>query len=194
MRIGILALQGAFSEHADMMSALGVEVALVRTPAHLDGLWGLVLPGGESTSMRLLAAANGLDQALCDFGAVRPVWGVCAGLILLAACVADETPALGLMDMTVARNAYGRQRDSFVAELAIPSLRDSDRPFPGVFIRAPQLTRTGSGVEVLAVHGGRPVAVRQVNLLATSFHPELTADVRVHEYYLQMCRDACVVA
>lgn len=194
MRIGILALQGAFAEHADMISARGVETVLVRTPAHLDGLWGLVLPGGESTSMRLLAVANGLDHALRDFGAVRPIWGVCAGLILLAACVEGEEGTLGLMDMTVARNAYGRQRDSFVAELAIPALRDSDRPFPGVFIRAPQLIRIGLGVEVLAVHGGQPVAVRQGNLLATSFHPELTPDVRVHEHYLQMCRDACVAA
>ena len=114
MRVGILALQGAFAEHAAMLESLGAWPALVRTPAQLDGLVGLILPGGESTSMRRLAAQNGLDAAIRAFGERRPVWGVCAGLILLAARIEGEEPFLGLMDMGVARNAYGRQQDSFV--------------------------------------------------------------------------------
>jgi len=186
MRIGILALQGAFAEHAVMLETLGTQSVLVRTSAHLDGLAGLILPGGESTTMRRLAAQNGLDAAMRDFGLCRPIWGVCAGLILLAARVQDETPCLGLMDITVARNAYGRQQDSFISDVTFDGLPGS-RAFPGVFIRAPRITEAGGGVRVLARLGDAPVALRQGNLLATAFHPELTADGRAHGYFLDLC-------
>ena len=186
MRVGILALQGAFAEHAAMLQTLGARPVLVRTPAHLDGLAGLILPGGESTSMRRLAAEEGLDGAMREFGLRRPVWGVCAGLILLAARVEGETPCLGLMDMTVARNAYGRQQDSFVSDVTLDGL-PGVHAFPGVFIRAPRIAEAGGGVRVLARLGDAPVALRQGKLLATAFHPELTEDGRVHGYFLDLC-------
>jgi 5'-phosphate synthase pdxT subunit len=184
MRIGILALQGAFAEHAEMLSALGARPELVRDSAHLGGLDGLILPGGESTSMRRLAGHNGLDVALRDFGKDRPVWGVCAGLILLAARVEGEEPFLGLMDMGVARNAYGRQRESFVSDLRIEGFGP---PFSGVFIRAPRVLETGPKVEILARQDGAPVFLRQGRLLGTCFHPELTGDGRLHGLFLEMC-------
>jgi 5'-phosphate synthase pdxT subunit len=188
MRIGILALQGAFAEHAEMLGALGTRAELVRSCAQLEGLDGLILPGGESTSMRRLAGQSGLDVALRDFGATRPVWGVCAGLILLAARPHGEEPFLGLMDIGVARNAYGRQQESFVSGLRVEGLPDS-RPYPGVFIRAPRVLETGPGVTVLARLGDDPVALRQGHLMATSFHPELTGDGRVHACFLDLCAD-----
>lgn len=186
MRVGILALQGAFAEHAEMLRTLGVRAELVRLPVQLAGLDGLVLPGGESTSMRRLAGAVGLAGALRAFGATRPVWGVCAGLILLAGRVEGEEPFLGLMDMGVARNAYGRQRESFTAGVGLDFLPEA-RPFPAVFIRAPRVTDTGPGVEILARLDGAPVALRQGHLLATAFHPELTADPRLHRHFLDLC-------
>ena len=186
MRIGILALQGAFAEHAEMLQAQGAQPVLVRTPAHLDGLAGLILPGGESTSMRRLAAEEGLDAAMRAFGLRRPVWGVCAGLILLAARVEGETPCLGLMDMTAARNAYGRQQDSFVSDLTLEGL-PGVHAFAGVFIRAPRIVETGESVQVWARQGDAPVGLRQGHLMATAFHPELTADGRVHGYFLDLC-------
>jgi pyridoxal 5'-phosphate synthase pdxT subunit len=190
MRIGILALQGAFAEQSEMLASLGVRPELVRTPGQLDGLAGLILPGGESTSMRRLAQQNGLDVALRDFGKSRPVWGVCAGLILLAARVEGDAPFLGLMDMGVARNAYGRQGDSFVSLLNIGE-RES---FCGVFIRAPRVIETGSEVEILARLDGAPVFLRQGHLMATAFHPELAGDGRVHEGFLDLCAKAAGVA
>ena len=186
MRLGILALQGAFAEHAIMLESLGVRPELVRTPRHLCGLDGLILPGGESTSMRRLAGPSGLDRALRDYGTTRPVWGVCAGLILLAKRIEGEEPFLGLMDMGVARNAYGRQRESFVADLWLDCLSGMS-PFPGVFIRAPRVVDTGANVHILARLGDAPVALRQGHLLASSFHPELTPDNRMHMIFLDMC-------
>jgi 5'-phosphate synthase pdxT subunit len=186
MRIGILALQGAFVEHAEVLESLGAGPVLVRTPAQLDGLAGLILPGGESTSMRRLAAQNGLDAAIRDFGALRPVWGVCAGLILLAARIEGEEPFLALMDMGVARNGYGRQQDSFVTGLSVDGLSDS-RPYPGVFIRAPRIVETGADATIMARLGEAPVALRQGHLLATAFHPELTGDDRMHGWFLDLC-------
>lgn len=185
MRIGVLALQGAFAEHREMLASLGVRAEMVRTPGDLAGLDGLILPGGESTSMRLLARTCGLDAALRAFAAARPVWGVCAGLILLAGRVEGEEPMTGLMDMTVARNAYGRQRESFVAGLSLEGLPGG--PFPGVFIRAPRVAGAGPGVEVLARLDGSPVALLQGRMLATSFHPELTGDARMHAFFLELC-------
>lgn len=185
MPVGILALQGAFAEHLAVFGRLGAPSVLVRGADQLPGLSGLVLPGGESTSMRRLAAERSLDVALRDFVLSRPVWGVCAGLILLAARIEGETPFLDRVDMTVARNAYGRQGDSFVADLDLPCL--GPEAFPGVFIRAPRVLRTGPEVEVLGRLGDAPVALRQGRVLATTFHPELTDDPRLHQMFLDMC-------
>ena len=185
MRIGILALQGAFAEHASMLASLGVRAEPVRTAAALHGLDGLILPGGESTSMRRLAAWGGLEDALRAFGATRPVWGVCAGLVLMAARVEGEVAFAGLLDMTVARNAYGRQGESFVRDVPVRGMDGG--AFTGVFIRAPRVTWTGSDVEVLARLDDFPVALRQGRLLATAFHPELTGDARMHGFFLELC-------
>jgi 5'-phosphate synthase pdxT subunit len=189
MRIGVLALQGAFAEHVAMLDALGARTVLVRLPGHLDGLDGLILPGGESTSMRLLARDFALVEALRAFAASRPVWGVCAGLILLARDIGGEEPLMGALDITVARNAYGRQRDSFVAEVSVADIVEAERPFPAVFIRAPRILAVGSGVTVLARCRDEPVGVRQGRLLATAFHPELTRDGRLHVWFLERCRE-----
>lgn len=183
MTVGILALQGAFAEHRAMFSRLGRESVLVRRPGQLAGLDGLVLPGGESTAMRRLAVSSGLDRALVEFAATRPVWGVCAGMILLAAGIKGEEPFLGLVEMTVARNAYGRQTDSFMADVVL----NNGGLFPGVFIRAPEVVAIGPCVEVLGTLGDRPVAVRQGRAMATAFHPELREDTRLHETFLAMC-------
>lgn len=187
--VGILALQGAFIEHAQMLARIGVQPVEVRLPEHLEGLNGLIIPGGESTTMGLLAQKWGLLEPLRTFArSGRPIWGTCAGMILLAKEIVDGVPGqpiLGLMDITVRRNAFGRQVDSFEADLAIPVL--GDLPFHAVFIRAPVIERVGSGVEVLAaLEDGTAVAVQQGNLLATAFHPELTRDDRFHRYFLKL--------
>lgn len=187
MKVGVLALQGAFIEHKNVLTRLGVEPVEVRLPEHLEGLDGLILPGGESTTIGLLAQKWGLLEplrALARSG--RPIWGTCAGMILLAKEIVDGVPGqpvLGLMDITVRRNAFGRQVDSFEADLTVPVL--GDPPFHAVFIRAPVIEQVGAGVDVLAsLENGTAVAVQQGNLLATAFHPELTADVRFHRYFL----------
>ena len=185
VRIGILALQGAFFEHEQMLRSLGVETIKVRLPEHLDGLDGLIMPGGESTTIGKLATEFGLLAPLREFAAVRATWGTCAGLIFLAREVGRAQPLLGLMDVTVERNAFGRQVDSFETDLAVPTL--GERPFPAVFIRAPSIKRAGPDVEVLARLGnGCIVAARQGHLLATAFHPELTGDDRFHRLFLEM--------
>ncbi len=191
MRIGVLALQGAFIEHKNVLTRLGVQVVEVRLPEHLEGLDGLIIPGGESTTMGLLAQKWNLLEPLRAFArSGRPVWGTCAGMILLAKEVVDGVPGqpiLGLMDITVRRNAFGRQVDSFEADLAVPVL--GDPPFHAVFIRAPIIERVGAGVDVLAsLDDGTAVAVQQGNLLATAFHPELTADARFHRYFLGLTK------
>ncbi|RME38217.1 MAG: pyridoxal 5'-phosphate synthase glutaminase subunit PdxT, partial [Thermoflexia bacterium] len=189
MRIGVLALQGAFVEHEAMLRRIGAQTWQVRLPRDLEGLDGLILPGGESTSIGFLAERRGLLEPLQEFArSGRPVWGTCAGMILLAKEIVDGVPGqpiLGLMDITVRRNAFGRQVNSFETDLEVPVL--GDPPFPAVFIRAPVIERVGPEVEVLArLEDGAPVAVRQGNLLATAFHPELTADPRFHRYFLAM--------
>ncbi len=191
MRVGVLALQGAFIEHAQMLARIGVRPVEVRLPEHLEGLDGLIIPGGESTTMGLLAQKRGLLQPLQDFArSGRPLWGTCAGMILMAKEILDGVPgqpALELMDIAVRRNAFGRQVDSFEADLMIPALGES--PFHAVFIRAPVIERVGAGVEVLAtLEDGTAVAVRQDNLLATAFHPELTRDERFHRYFLGLAK------
>src|SRR6185503_4676356 len=186
-RIGILALQGDVREHADAVRDVGAEPVEVRLPRDLVGLDALILPGGESTTMRRLIDLYGLREpivALARGGA--PIYGTCAGMILLADRIADgDEPVLRLLDITVERNAYGRQLDSFEADLSIPSL--GDEPLHGVFIRAPVVSEVGPDVEVLARDpDGRPIAVRQGRVLATAFHPELTGDRRLHRLMLEL--------
>jgi 5'-phosphate synthase pdxT subunit len=186
-RIGILALQGDVREHASALLEVGAEPVEVRLPRDLVGLDALILPGGESTTMRRLIDLYGLREpivALAHGGA--PVYGTCAGMILLADRIADgDEPVLRLLDITVERNAYGRQLDSFEADLAIPSL--GDEPLHGVFIRAPVVSEVGPEVEVLARDpDGRPIAVRQGRVIATAFHPELTPDRRLHRLLVEL--------
>jgi 5'-phosphate synthase pdxT subunit len=197
MRAGVLALQGAFVEHEQALARIGVEPVRVRLPHHLDGLDGLIIPGGESTTIGRLIRRWGLLEpirALARSG--RPLWGTCAGLILMAREVVDGVPGqplLALMDLEVRRNAYGRQVDSFEVDLEVPAL--GSPPFRAVFIRAPSVQRAGAGVEVLArLEDGMAVAIRQGNLLATTFHPELADDDRFHRYFcraLQKEDDRC---
>jgi 5'-phosphate synthase pdxT subunit len=192
MKIGVLALQGSFAEHQAMLRRLGAEVSQVRLPAQLDGLDGLIIPGGESTTIGKLAVTFGLMDPLRRFADHHPVWGTCAGAILLSRDARRHQPLLGVMDITIERNAFGRQVDSFEADLHIPVLAEPERPFHAVFIRAPLIETTGKGVEVIArlSEGKRSqiVAAQQGNLLATSFHPELTNDDRFHRYFLSLVR------
>ncbi len=191
MRIGVLALQGDFIEHVQILKSLGVEAVEVRKPEQLADLDGLIIPGGESTTFGKLAAEFGLIEPLRAFCASgKPVWGTCAGMIFLAKDVGRKQPVLGLMDVKVKRNAFGRQVDSFEQDLDVPAIAASEngqaRPFHAIFIRAPLLESVGKGVEVLAkLDDGTIVAARQGNLLATSFHPELTQDTRFHQYFLR---------
>ncbi len=195
MNIGVLALQGDFIEHEHILRTLGAQVRQVRLPRDLEGLSGLVIPGGESTTIGKLAVTYKLIEPLRRFTAEHAVWGTCAGMILLARDVGRDQPLIGAMDITVARNAFGRQVDSFEADLSIPALSalpgHDASPFHAIFIRAPLIEKTGTGVEVLArLADDRPVAARQGRLLATSFHPELTRDPRVHELFLEIVRTA----
>lgn len=187
-RVGVLALQGAFIEHEKALRELGAEVTEVRLPEELEGLEGLIVPGGESTTIGKLAVAYGLVEPLRQLaGQGFPIWGTCAGMILLAKRIVgnEDQPLIGAMDIVVRRNAFGRQVDSFVESLDIPALDGKGAPFPAVFIRAPMIEQAGPGVEVLArLPEGPIVAARQGNLLATAFHPELTEDRRFHRYFL----------
>ena len=184
--VGVLALQGDVDEHVHALERAGAGVIEVRTPADLARVDALVVPGGESTTVIRLLDRFGLTQPIVE--RVRggmPFWGTCMGMIVAARDVADlEQPTLDLIDVTVRRNAFGRQVDSAEVPLAIPALGDA--PFPAVFIRAPWIERTGPAVETLAEHDGHGVMVRQGNVLGTSFHPELTGDDRVHRYFLGM--------
>jgi len=179
VKIGVLAVQGNFREHEAMLRRLGAEVVEVRKPEQLEGLDGLVVPGGESTTFMRLMRLYGLDEALRSFA--RPVLGTCAGMIVL------DRNHLGLVDVEVERNAYGRQVASFEADL---ELRGEEQPLRGVFIRAPRLREVGPEIEVLAEHEGEPVLIRQGRFIVASFHPELTEDTRVHELFLECVREA----
>ncbi len=184
MKIGVLALQGAFVEHEKLLHSLGAQAVEVRLPPHLDAIDALIIPGGESTTIGKLAVAFDLLEPLRAFAAQKPVWGTCAGLIMLAKDIGRDQPLIGVMDIAVERNAFGRQVDSFEVDLDVSVL--GPPPFHAVFIRAPRVTRVGAGVEVLArLEDGSIVAVRQGHWLATAFHPELTADDRFHRYFLQ---------
>lgn len=187
--VGVLALQGDFREHCKMLKELGAEPREVRLPEDLKGLDGLIIPGGESTTIGKLMVAYNLQQPLCELiAAGTPVWGTCAGLILLALetdnALAGQ-PLLATMRVRVKRNAFGSQGDSFEADLKVPAL--GDPPFHAVFIRAPSVERVDEGVEVLAtLDDGTIVAIHQDNLLGTAFHPEMTGDPRFHAYFLQL--------
>jgi 5'-phosphate synthase pdxT subunit len=181
-RVGVLALQGDFGRHAAALETLGVEVVRVALPQDLERLDAIVLPGGESTTMLRLMAANGLRRPLEAFVRERAVLGTCAGVILLGV-EADGLPAppLGVLDVSVARNAYGRQIDSFSAPIDCPAVGGT---FPGVFIRAPRIRRVGESVEVIAQRAGEPVGVRSGRVVGICFHPELTSDLRFHRWFL----------
>ena len=189
MKIGVLALQGAFIEHIKMLQRIGVEAVEVRLPHQLDELDGLIIPGGESTTIGKLATEYGLIAPLRQFAQSMPTWGTCAGMIFLAKDIGiDEQPILGAMDITVDRNAFGRQIDSFETDLQIVGLAGA--PFHAVFIRAPVVTAVNGDVEVLArLDDERIVAVRQGRLLATAFHPELTDDLRLHSAFCAIVRE-----
>ena len=191
--VGVLALQGAFAEHGVALRRLGAETVEVRTPAHLAMVEALAMPGGESTTMSKLLTTSGLFEPLAKrIADGMAVFGTCAGMILLADEVLDGRPdqrSFGAIELAVRRNGYGRQIDSFEAELDVTGL---DEPFRAVFIRAPMVERVGAHVEVLAEHGGRPVLVRQGAIMAASFHPELTADVRIHARFLETAFGASI--
>jgi 5'-phosphate synthase pdxT subunit len=185
VHIGVLALQGAFREHRQMFEKLGAMVSEVRFPEQLKGLQGVVIPGGESTTMAKLMLSYGFDKTLPDFyergGAI---WGTCAGAIALSKEIVGypEQPRLNLMDIAVERNAYGRQVASFETDMSVATF---NKPFHVIFIRAPRIARVGANVKVLASYKNDPIMVQQDRLMATVFHPELTSDVRVHQYFLE---------
>lgn len=188
VKIGVLALQGDFREHKQMLQGLGVEVVEVRKPQHLREVAGLIVPGGESTTIGKLAKEYGLDKAVMrrvEEGSLA-VWGTCAGAIWLAKEIIGYPEQLraGILDISIHRNAFGRQVESFEEDLEVKGL---DRPFHAVFIRAPVIQKTGPGLEVLAKKGGQVVFVRQGKILASSFHPELTGDPRLHSMFLGLC-------
>ena len=185
--VGVLALQGAFREHVAAVTRLGATAREVRQLKDIDGIGALIIPGGESTTMgKLLNEWNMLEPLRQRILEGMPVYGSCAGLILLCREIENsDQPRLGVLDATVRRNAFGRQVDSFETDLSIPEIGAD--PIPAVFIRAPVITRVGAGVTVLAEVKGQAVAVRQNNILATSFHPELTPDTRMHSYFLSFC-------
>ena len=190
MKIGVLAIQGDFAEHIVMLKRLKVETTEVRLPEHLKSLDGLIIPGGESTTIGKLVLDFNLMEPLRAFGQRHAIWGTCAGAIFLSKDISRDQPLLGLMDIKVARNAFGRQVDSFEADLDIPELKQvtgSKEPYHAIFIRAPIIESIQQDAKVLsALPDGRIVAAQQGHLLATSFHPELTDDTRFHEYFLSL--------
>jgi len=190
MKIGVLALQGAVIEHIRMLRSLGAEAIEVRLPEDLKGLEGLIIPGGESTTIGKLAVKFNLMDPLRELALSKPVWGTCAGMILLAKDTGMGQPTLGIMDIAVKRNAFGRQIESFETDVYVNILENGrSKPFPAVFIRAPRLVKTGSKVKVIAkLEGGAAVAALQGKLLVTSFHPELSEDNRFHQFFLNLFR------
>jgi 5'-phosphate synthase pdxT subunit len=190
MKIGVLALQGSFAEHCAILRSLGVECVEVRLPQHLEGLDGLIIPGGESTTIGKLAVHYDLMEPLRAFGQKKAIWGTCAGAIFLSKDARRDQPLLNLMDITVTRNAFGSQVNSFETDLEIPALRGVDPdagPFHAIFIRAPLIESvSGEARALAALSDGRIVAAQSGRLLATAFHPELTSDPRFHQYFTSM--------
>ena len=191
MKIGVLALQGAFIEHIKILRELGVEAVEVRLPQDLEGLDGLIIPGGESTTIGKLAVQYNLMAPLRQFATAKPVWGTCAGMIFMAKEIGRDQPLLGVMDIVVERNAFGRQVDSFELDVDVPALNNGEpKPFPAVFIRAPRLVEAKGKAEVIAtLPDGTAVAAREGKWLVTAFHPELSADKRFHQYFLSLIED-----
>ncbi|HBY07398.1 MAG TPA: pyridoxal 5'-phosphate synthase glutaminase subunit PdxT [Chloroflexi bacterium] len=192
MKIGVLALQGDFEEHINMLRRVGVEAVEIRLASQLEAINGLIIPGGESTTIGKLSVEFGLMEPLRSFGHQKAIWGTCAGAIFLSKDARRTQPLLGLMDITVARNAFGRQVDSFEVDLVIPALEtvaSSSRPYHAVFIRAPLIETVQGEAKVLSqLEDGRIVAAQQGRWLATSFHPELTSDERFHRYFVEMAK------
>jgi len=188
MKIGVLAIQGDFAEHIVMLKRLGVETAEVRLPAQITGLDGLIIPGGESTTIGKLAEDFGLLEPLREFGNAHAMWGTCAGAIFLSKDARRSQPLLEIMDITVVRNAFGRQVDSFEADLDLPELGEGG-PYHAIFIRAPIIESVQGSARVIAsLPDGRIIAARQGKMLATSFHPELTQDTRFHHFFLSFVK------
>jgi len=190
IKIGVLALQGAFAEHIRILRSLGAEAVAVRLPQDLKRLHGLIIPGGESTTIGKLAVQYDLITSIRRFARAKAVWGTCAGMILMAKHVGNDQPLLGIMDISVQRNAFGRQIDSFETELYVSVFQDGNsKLFPAVFIRAPRLVATWGKAEVIArLVDGTPVAARQGKMMATAFHPELSEDHRFHQFFLDLAR------
>jgi 5'-phosphate synthase pdxT subunit len=188
MKIGVLALQGAVREHCNSLRACGVEPVEIKYQQQLAQIQGLIIPGGESTTVGKLLARYGMLDILTEMGRKGfPIFGTCTGLILLAKEISGSTqPHLGLMDITVERNAFGRQIASFEKDIAISELGSPD--FHAIFIRAPYISKVEAGVQIMAQYDGKILMARQENLLAASFHPELTPDLRIHQYFLKLCR------
>ena len=190
MKIGVLALQGDFSEHSSMLKKIGVDAVEIRLPKHLDDLDGLIIPGGESTTIGKLSVAYDLMAPLKQFGKSRAIWGTCAGAIFLSKNANSEQPLLGLMDIKVQRNAFGRQVDSFETDLEIDELMKAtgtEHPYHAIFIRAPLIESVHGKARILsALEDGSIVAAQEGHLLATSFHPELTNDTRFHQYFISL--------
>jgi len=189
MKIGVLALQGDFAEHINVLQGLGVETSAVRLPEELADLDGLIIPGGESTTIGKLAVDFNLMEPLIEFGERKAIWGTCAGAIFLSKDARRDQPLLGLMNISVERNAFGRQVESFVADIKVPAFDelDQDGPFHAVFIRAPLIEKvSGKAKALVSLEDGRIVAAQEGKLLATSFHPELTGDDRFHRYFMEL--------
>jgi 5'-phosphate synthase pdxT subunit len=190
-RIGVLALQGDFQKHLDILYSMGIEAVAVRAAKELKGCDGLILPGGESTTIHRHLKESGLDQSILEFSQKKPLFGTCAGLILMAGTLLDEGRVIPmkLIDVDVSRNAYGRQVDSFSAEITLHSDLRHPRSFHAMFIRAPRISRIGHDVTVLAEINGEPVLVRQGRHLGATFHPELTDDTAVHAYFVKIAEE-----
>jgi 5'-phosphate synthase pdxT subunit len=192
VKIGVLALQGDFAEHITLLERVGAQASQVRLPSQLDGLDGLIIPGGESTTIGKLAVAYGFIQPLQQFAQEKAIWGTCAGAIFLSRDARRQQPLLSVMDITVERNAFGRQVASFETDLDVPALAEVDPspdPYHAIFIRAPLIESvTGKARPLARLPDGRIVAAQEDRLLATSFHPELTSDTRFHRYFIELAR------
>lgn len=190
IRIGVLALQGAFAKHIEMLRSLQVEAVEVRKPSELEACDALIIPGGESTTMMRQIAFIKLAEPLKDFAAQKPIFGTCAGLILMAKdIISDETKSFNILDISVERNAFGRQAESFQSKLDVTLGGGKSRPFEAFFIRAPRIRHIGPDVKVLAQYEGEPVLVQQGNHLGATFHPELTSDSAIHAYFIRLIKE-----
>jgi len=187
MKIGVLALQGSVKEHMEMLRQCGAEAVEVKLPKHMDDIYGLIIPGGESVTIGKLMAEYGLDKEIIrKYSLGMPIYGTCAGAIVLAKnIIGIKQEKLGLMDLSIRRNDYGRQLDSFEAELEVEGF---DRPFKGIFIRAPVVDAVHNGAKIMSSFDDKPVLLRQNNILVSTFHPELTDDLRIHKYFVDMVK------